>query len=214
MRPPIRKAVSQIVSEQVERDPGFAAVYEETRAEGHLARQLATFRERRGLSQRDLAKVTGISQPMINRLERAGENPTLATLQKITAALGAVIEISGGEILVREIQTSTPAVEMATRVLAMPTPVRSIPRMDTHQVIKIAQIAASRANEIPHPVPSLTKKGYLRYGPLSQPQAPNSQPLSLHGTMAFGENGAVGTYMQAGVQGLGLSGARAPELVT
>lgn len=214
MRPPIRKTVRQIVAEQIARDPSFAAVYEETRAEGHLARQLATFREGRGLSQRDLAKVTGISQPMINRLERAGENPTLATLQKLTAALGAVIEISGGEIVVREPQASTSAAAITNRELGMPIPLRSMPRMDTHQVIKIAQIAASRVNEIARPIPSQAKSGYLRYGPLSQPQAPNSQPLIGQGAIPFGENGTIEPFMQTGVQGLGVSGARAPELVT
>lgn len=47
-------------------------------------------REKAGLSQRDLAKVTGIKQSEISKIERAMVNVTAATEFKIRSVLGIV----------------------------------------------------------------------------------------------------------------------------
>jgi transcriptional regulator with XRE-family HTH domain len=56
-----------------------------------LARQLAEslrrMREAAGLSQTEMAKRLGISQPTLNRLENAGQNTTLKTLDQLCRAL-------------------------------------------------------------------------------------------------------------------------------
>ena len=77
------------VNQQMERDPEFAAAYVAAHAEAQLALALADLRVRRGMSQRDLATATGIKQPMIARLERGGQTPTVTTLLKLLHALGA-----------------------------------------------------------------------------------------------------------------------------
>lgn len=56
-----------------------------------LARQLAEslrrMREVAGLSQTEMAKRLGISQPMLNRLENATQNATLKTLSQLCRVL-------------------------------------------------------------------------------------------------------------------------------
>lgn len=46
-----------------------------------------------GLSQRDLAKLTGIKQPAIARMESFRATPTLKTLITITKSLGLEIKL-------------------------------------------------------------------------------------------------------------------------
>jgi len=51
-------------------------------------------RHARGLSQGELAKLTGVSRQQISLLEAPDTNPTLMTLQKVAEALGMDLQIS------------------------------------------------------------------------------------------------------------------------
>ncbi len=57
-----------------------------------LARQLAEtlqrLRREAGLTQTQMARTLGVSQPTLNRLENAGQNTTLRTLAQLCRALG------------------------------------------------------------------------------------------------------------------------------
>jgi len=64
----------------------FAGAYD-------LAVQLIELRERRGLTQAELAAVTGIDQGDISRIERGAANPTEKTLIRIADALGADLRL-------------------------------------------------------------------------------------------------------------------------
>jgi ribosome-binding protein aMBF1 (putative translation factor) len=55
----------------------------------NIAGQVIALRERRGLTQADLAELTGIDQADISRIERGSANPTERTLSRIGDALGA-----------------------------------------------------------------------------------------------------------------------------
>ncbi len=87
------KAHRQYVKEQIKRDPTFAKDLVEARAEIRLAVLIARLREERGMSQRELAKMTGIKQPQIARIEKGGQVPTLETLWRLMDALNATIII-------------------------------------------------------------------------------------------------------------------------
>ena len=68
-----------------------------------LARQLADslrrLRERSGLTQTEMARRLGISQPTLNRLESAAQNTTLRTLGTLCRALGCSVgELFDGNI--------------------------------------------------------------------------------------------------------------------
>jgi len=58
-----------------------------------LAVQLMELRERRGITQIDLASTTGIAQSEISRIERGSANPTEKTLLRIADALGADLRL-------------------------------------------------------------------------------------------------------------------------
>jgi len=49
-------------------------------------------RRRAGVSQRELARLSGVPQPTISRIERGGMSPTLDTLEPLVRACGMDIE--------------------------------------------------------------------------------------------------------------------------
>ncbi len=74
-------------------DPDYAEAYEEFGKELNLAISLAEARESRHMTQRELAELSGIKQPMLARIER-GQMPNLVTIAKIAAALNAAFTIN------------------------------------------------------------------------------------------------------------------------
>jgi len=87
------KRLRQYVREQTEKSAGFVKHLEQARAEVRFAVALARLREQHGMSQRDLARESGIKQPQIARLEKGGQLPTLDTLWRLLTALDAKVEI-------------------------------------------------------------------------------------------------------------------------
>jgi transcriptional regulator with XRE-family HTH domain len=60
-----------------------------------------TARKRLGLTQREFAERTGISQPMISAIERGQQDPRHDTLERIMAAAGQELDMvmrSGGGV--------------------------------------------------------------------------------------------------------------------
>lgn len=87
------KQLRQYVRERSEKNHEFAAHLRQARAEVQLAVAVAQLRERRGMTQRDLARATGIKQPQIARLEKGEQLPTLDTLGRLLSALGGRFEM-------------------------------------------------------------------------------------------------------------------------
>jgi transcriptional regulator with XRE-family HTH domain len=50
------------------------------------------WRERRLLTQRELAELVGISEGAINRVERGVHRPRLSTIRKLAIALGVAVD--------------------------------------------------------------------------------------------------------------------------
>jgi len=76
------------------KDPDFKAHYEEERQALKLAMKIAKLRERKGLSQQQLAMLMGTSQQAISRIESGEyEGFTLRTLEKIAKATGTRVKI-------------------------------------------------------------------------------------------------------------------------
>lgn len=59
-----------------------------------LGKQIRAIREKQGLSQKKLAEKMGVSQQLISRIEKGGENTTLITLKNISDALGKKVTIN------------------------------------------------------------------------------------------------------------------------
>lgn len=74
---------------ELRKDPDYEAALQELSPYEKIARQLIAFRIEHGLSQAELARRCGVSQPAIARLERGEHEPRLATLRRVAHALDA-----------------------------------------------------------------------------------------------------------------------------
>lgn len=80
--------------DEVLASPEAKAAYDQARRDYELGVQVRTLREGAGMSQAELARRMGTSQPAVARLEAGGGSPKLETLEKAAAALGARLVIS------------------------------------------------------------------------------------------------------------------------
>lgn len=75
-------------------DSGFCESYLDMVANADISKALLSARLAGDLYQSDLAKLTGIAQADISRLERGEGNPSLNTLKRLAKALGLVVRVS------------------------------------------------------------------------------------------------------------------------
>ncbi|HEY6220999.1 MAG TPA: helix-turn-helix domain-containing protein [Candidatus Eisenbacteria bacterium] len=77
-------------------DGEFRQAYEQRRLVHEVAIVVRSMREQAGLTQAQLAKMVGVSQPMIARMERGLDQrtPRWETLRKIGLALGKQLKLS------------------------------------------------------------------------------------------------------------------------
>jgi HTH-type transcriptional regulator/antitoxin HipB len=88
-----RKNWSEIRDRRLSK-PAAKAGYERARRAFALAAQLRELRESRGLSQAELARRIGSTQPAVARLEAGGVAPTIDTLERIGDALDLELAVS------------------------------------------------------------------------------------------------------------------------
>src|SRR4051812_8709759 len=78
----------ELVAEAEAEGPAAVAELEALQLHYSLARQLIGRQHEQGLTQKQLAELSGIDQAEISRIERGQANPTTATLSALTKALG------------------------------------------------------------------------------------------------------------------------------
>ncbi len=83
---------AEILDDYAAPDPSFPQLYESVVRERSLLRLLAEKRKAVGISQRELARRAGTSQPAIARLERGEVDPKLSTLERFAAAIGQQVD--------------------------------------------------------------------------------------------------------------------------
>lgn len=82
------------IDDELEADPLLARAVENLVARMKLEQQIVALREKRGLTQRQLAKLLGTSQPYVAKLESGrARNLGVKTLVKCARALGASVSI-------------------------------------------------------------------------------------------------------------------------
>ena len=74
-------------------DPEFKKEYDALEPEFTIIKALLNAREASGLTQKDLAKRTGIAQGDISKLETGNANPSLRTLQRLAAGMGMKLKL-------------------------------------------------------------------------------------------------------------------------
>ena len=75
------------------KDPEFLREYEAMRPEYEAMRALIGARLESHLTQEQLAQASGVRQSNISRIESGACSPTVATLQKLAAAMGKKLQI-------------------------------------------------------------------------------------------------------------------------
>ena len=86
------KNFRETLNEQL-KDPVFQAEWESLEPERQIIRAIIEGRERRDLTQQQLAEITGIQQADISRLENGTGNPSLRTLKRLAAGMGMQLKL-------------------------------------------------------------------------------------------------------------------------
>ena len=84
---------SREVAATESRDPAVAAELERTSVAEQVALLVTTYRVEHGLTQTGLAELLGMHQPAIARLEAGTHEPSLATLARLSSALGIRLDV-------------------------------------------------------------------------------------------------------------------------
>jgi len=84
-----REHLNQMFKER----PGFKEAYDKTEIELVYHRTFIEAREKKGLTQKNLADRLGIAQSALARFESGRANPTFSTLQKFLKSLNLKIKI-------------------------------------------------------------------------------------------------------------------------
>lgn len=87
------KTNDELIARELRTDPEFRAEWERTALARAVAVAVVRQRTERGLSQRDLAKLLGMEQPQVARLERGDVNPSLETMMRVASGLGIELTI-------------------------------------------------------------------------------------------------------------------------
>jgi DNA-binding XRE family transcriptional regulator len=82
------KTADEVLAAALAADLEFAAEWERLALARMVTARLIAYRSENGLSQRELAKRLGVSQPRVVELESGEKNPQIETLVKIAATTG------------------------------------------------------------------------------------------------------------------------------
>ena len=74
-------------------EPGAAEAYDAARLAFELGRRVRELRVEQGLSQTELARRAGMTQPAVARFEADGTVPTLPVLERLARSLGAELTV-------------------------------------------------------------------------------------------------------------------------
>lgn len=75
------------------KNPEFAKEWEALEPEFQIIRAMLDAREKKHLTQTDLAKITGIAQADISKMENGNANPSVKTLQRLADGMGMNVKI-------------------------------------------------------------------------------------------------------------------------
>jgi DNA-binding XRE family transcriptional regulator len=89
---PETRAHKRVVADQL-KDPAFAQEWQRTALAHAVAMRLVAYRAEHDLSQTKLARLLGMKQPAVARLEAGDHVPTLLTLTRLSQALGMEFHI-------------------------------------------------------------------------------------------------------------------------
>ncbi len=93
MRRKTKEQFESWLKRSLEEDPALAARVEKRLAEMRIEQDLIALRQSRGLTQTQLARMLGVSQPAVAKMEAQGGNLEIRTLARAAEVLDARLEI-------------------------------------------------------------------------------------------------------------------------
>ena len=75
------------------KDPNFKKEYDALEPEFSIIQAIIDARKNAGMTQKELAEKTGITQGDISRLENGSANPSLKTLQRLAEGMGMTLKL-------------------------------------------------------------------------------------------------------------------------
>lgn len=89
--------IEDFATEQCAKSKEFAETYAAESEKLDIAVALTQLRNEMGLTQQQLADISGKPQSTIARIEKASTNPTVGLLAEIAASVGRTLEVRFGE---------------------------------------------------------------------------------------------------------------------
>jgi len=83
-------------------DPEYQRAYDALTVARQVAYQVLEYRLDHGVTQQQLAQLTGTSLPQISRIESGVHNPTLKTLQRLAEVMGKQLTVSFVDAVVED----------------------------------------------------------------------------------------------------------------
>ena len=83
----------QKLRDEMMEDPDFRACYYEMKPSMDIAKAVIAGRMQLNITQKELAKLSGLSQAKISRIENFDGNPNLKTLNRIANAMNLMVKI-------------------------------------------------------------------------------------------------------------------------
>lgn len=83
---------NELLAEQL-KDPEFKKEYDALEPEFEIKRAMIDARKSKGMTQKELATLSGITQGDISKLENGSANPSIKTLQRLAKAMGKKLKI-------------------------------------------------------------------------------------------------------------------------
>ena len=83
---------NELLAEQL-KDPEFKKEYDALEPEFEIKRAMIDARKSKGMTQKELASLSGITQGDISKLENGSANPSIKTLQRLAKAMGKKLKI-------------------------------------------------------------------------------------------------------------------------
>jgi len=81
------------INKRLESDVELKVAYEHAQHEYGVIKQLVKMRNEMGLTQKDVARQSGLTQQMVSRIETVDNSPTLRNLIKYIDSVGLEIKI-------------------------------------------------------------------------------------------------------------------------
>lgn len=153
------------LKEELAKTPAFREHWMHSALAGAVAIALIRYRAEHGLSQRGLAKLLGISQPRVSRLELGERHPTPEALACLTRQLGLRISLE-----------VAPSQEPEGKIAVQPCKDGEILTLDG---VSITSTRRSRPGARTYPLrPAMTGASYPSISRVSTPTGPVSRRCS------------------------------------